>query len=528
MKEKKQVAIYLRLSVEDAACEADGKEKQKESGSIFSQRKMLLDYIRRDDTLAAQEITEFCDDGFTGTNMERPGIQALLERVRQGEISCILVKDMSRFSRDYIELGTYLNQIFPFMGVRFIAVNDRYDSREQEGAAIGLDTAFRTLLYDLYSKDISVKVKSSFQKKCAAGEYIFGQAPLGYAKSRSEKNKIIVNEKEARIVRYIFALAEEGRSSTQIAKRLIEEQIPTAARLRFPERKTGKEYFTWSGAAVRNILNNRFYLGEMAYGKSIGKSVGGKKRSAVPKGDWKVIPNHHEPLVTPEVFARAVSVYPGRSTKRKREKHPLTGKIYCGGCGYALNYKPRGKDTVPPHFWCRKHALLQLADCCTYFNADVLEGLVSEELLREIRCGGSLDGQEGSLERFRKEVLARLHKNRETCMRQYRALRQKKDSLYESYALRQLEVSEYQSKAAELDCQMRELKKRVEEIKSECSRIEDEAERLRQGIKERGALLYAEKLTPELVDTFVKKITVYKNKCVEIEWNFMMKGMTIN
>ena len=259
MRENRKTAIYLRLSIEDDAqggrnhkgtVDSEGtmvsqgttvSQEQQESNSISSQRKMLLEYISRDEELKGQEVAEFCDDGFSGTNMDRPGVQELLDQVKKGKIGCILVKDMSRFARDYIELGDYLNQIFPFMGVRFIAVNDHYDSREHEGSTTPLDTAFQTLLYDLYSKDVSVKVKTSFQNKCANGEYVFGQVPFGYAKSRTEKNTVIVNEKEAVIVRRIFSLAEQGMGAAQIARELIREKTPTITQMRHPDWKPARE-----------------------------------------------------------------------------------------------------------------------------------------------------------------------------------------------------------------------------------------------------------------------------------------------
>lgn len=238
MKGKRKTAIYLRISAEDV----DIEDKQKaESISISSQRKQLLEYVQRDCTLSVSDILEFCDDGFSGTNMERPGMQRLLKEVRKNRIGCILVKDMSRFSRDYIEMGTYLNQIFPFMGVDFISLNDGYDSREQGRNVIAIDTAFQTLLYDLYSKDISVKMKSSIQNKCADGQYVFGQVPLGYEKSQEVKNAVVVNEKEAEIVRYIFSMAAEGMNCAQIARRLFEEGIPTATQLRRPAVKEQKK-----------------------------------------------------------------------------------------------------------------------------------------------------------------------------------------------------------------------------------------------------------------------------------------------
>ena len=215
-----KLAMYLRLSLEDKKAIEDGGFTQGESNSIGNQRKQILEYIHHDPELSKYEIMEFSDDGCSGTNMERPGMQKLLKEVKENRIRCIIVKDMSRFSRDYIEMGTYLNQIFPFMGIRFIALNDHYDSREHHGSTIEIDTAFQTLLYDLYSKDVSVKVKTSFENKCANGEYVFGQVPFGYEKSKEVKNTVVVNEKEAGIVRYIFSLAVQGKSSTQIAKQL--------------------------------------------------------------------------------------------------------------------------------------------------------------------------------------------------------------------------------------------------------------------------------------------------------------------
>jgi len=186
------IGMYLRLSLEDKK-----DLKRDESNSISSQRLLIKEFIQCNIELREYEVKEFCDDGWSGTSMDRPGMNQLLAEVKKNRIRCIIVKDMSRFSRDYIEMGTYLNQIFPFMGVRFIALGDHYDRKEDNGNTIGLDTAFKTLLYDLYSKDISVKVKTSVKNKCANGEYIFGQVPFGYRKSPVEKNKVIINKKEA-------------------------------------------------------------------------------------------------------------------------------------------------------------------------------------------------------------------------------------------------------------------------------------------------------------------------------------------
>lgn len=496
-----RLALYLRLSLED------GGEKD-ESNSIGNQRRLIYEYLRQDSELARYEVEEFCDDGWSGSNMDRPGMQRLLEEVRANHIRCILVKDMSRFSRDYIEMGTYLNQIFPFLGIRFIAVNDHYDSREQCGSAIELDTAFRTLLYDLYCKDVSVKVKASLANKCANGEYVFGQAPFGYEKSREVKNTVIVNEKEAEIVRYIFSLAVQGRTSTQIARQLYGEGVPTIAQMRHPERKdTDGKIHTWSANAVRNILNNRFYLGEMAYGKTVRRSVGSQSGIAVPREDWKVIRNHHEALISEEIYERVSAFQPGHSAKQKGEKHPLAEKLYCGGCGYSLNYKPcRGANRYR-RFECRKHALLQIPECCTYMSAASLEDMVLMLLKNELLLLGDAGRQRESLTAFQRAGVRALKKKLEEDRREQKQLRAELDELYERYALKAIGREEYRERSGEL----------AERLASLAVK-EADADRRRM-------LRYAhlEELTQEVVRTFIRKVTVYKGKRIEIEWDFRME-----
>lgn len=519
-----RLAIYLRLSLEDKRTAYDGsRELQNESNSIGNQRKQILEYIHHDAELATFEVLEFCDDGFSGTNMERPGMQKLLREVKANNIRCIIVKDMSRFSRDYIEMGTYLNQIFPFMGVRFIALNDHYDSREHHGNTIEIDTAFQTLLYDLYSKDISVKVKASFENKCANGEYVFGQVPFGYKKSREVKNTVIVNKKEAEIVRYIFFLAIQGKSSTQIARLLYEEGVPTAMQMRRTDKVyTDGKVHAWSGNAVRHILNNRFYLGEMVYGKTVRKSVGSKEGRAVPKENWKVIPNHHEALISEEIFEQVSSFRPEHSTKRNRERHSLTGKLYCGGCGYALHYKPlHGKNTYR-RFGCRKHALLKIPDCCTCMSAALLEETVLLTLNKELMLWGNAAKQQGNLFSFQKAGILALKKKLEEYRQEEKQAQAEKAALYERYARMELPVTEYRKKARELTERISSFSVSAEKTAAKLAGLEHECRKSEEDMKQIIRFSHIEELTQEVVDAFIKKVYAYKDKRVEIEWNFSM------
>ncbi len=522
MKEKGHVAIYLRLSLEDKEKEDDGFGTigmPDESNSITSQRKMLLEYIQKDQELSGQKVLEFCDDGVSGTRMDRPGMQELLKQVKQGEVSCILVKDMSRFSRDYIELGTYLNQIFPFMKVRFISVNDHYDSKEHGGSTIAIDTAFQTLLYDLYSKDLSVKVKASFQMKRGNGEYITGELPLGYERSREKKNTVVVNEREAEIVRHIFSLAAEGMDSVQIARKLVEEHIPTPMQLHHPNRKMANEHYNWSDKAVRRILNNRFYLGDMVYGKTV-REIVGKSGRAVPKEQWKVIPKHHEPIITPEVFASVKRVHANHSSKKIRKRYSLTGKVYCGGCGYAMSYRGSTKNCKTHTLHCAKYSIFQIPECCTCFNPLLLEEIVLKELYEELKRRGDLIRQKDSLKKSLEESISGLKCICERCLEQCRELGRQKDSLYTQYVEGKINAEKYRLQADKIDMQVKEFSQRQEEAEK---RYEHEVEmnlKDKADMKQIIRFSHLEELTQEAVDIFVRKVTLYRDKRVDIEWNY--------
>jgi len=523
MREKGLIAIYLRLSMEDKIQEGRILKTdcaKDESNSITSQRKMLLEYIRKDEELAEQEVVEFCDDGVSGTSMDRPGVQELLKQVKKGIVKCILVKDMSRFSRDYIELGTYLNQIFPFMGVRFIAVNDHYDSRKQNGNAIGIDTAFQTLLYDLYSKDLSVKVKASHQNKKANGEYITGEIPFGYERSREKKNAVIVNEREAEIVRHIFSLAVDGFGSVQIARKLIEAQIPPPMRMHHPGRKGMNEHYNWSDKTVRRILSNRFYLGEMVYGKTVKKAVGSKNVKAVPREQWKIIPNHHEPLISQEIFTLVNKSRSEHSSKRIRKRYSLTGKVYCGGCGYAMSYRGSTRYCKCHCLYCARYAQLRIEDCCTYFNAFVLEELVLKELYEELKRRGNLIRQREGLEQSVEEWLSGFNRVRKECEAQHCELVNQKGALYAKYTVGKMSAEEYRRQADIIDEQAQELSQKQAEAEEKYEWAANIRSRDKEDMKQIIRFSCLEELTEEAVKIFIKRVTLYRDKRVEIEWNY--------
>ena len=506
------LALYLRLSMED---EGD----RDESNSITSQRLLIRNYIRSCPEFENFQIKEYCDDGYSGTNMDRPDIQKLLEEVKAGRISCIIVKDLSRFARDYIELGTYMNQIFPFMGVRFIAINDHYDSDKHKGSTVEIDTAFKTLLYDLYSKDVSEKVKSSLNNKLSKGEYVYGQTPLGYAKDPEKKNTVIVNEIEAEVVRYVFKLSCDGNSPVAIAKLLYDEGIPTTMQLRRPNQVRTDRITTWNESMVRRILKNRFYLGEFAYGKST-CDVGGKNKKYVPEEDWKVIKNHHPALVTEEQFATTTLIKVGKRIKQKRVKNPLVGKLICGGCKYPMIFKPLTEKNQRERFECRMHAKLQIDQCCTSLNSTVIQEIVLQELNNQILQLGDYNKQKNTLLEAQKAIMATLKEELRNSKDEKIKLERGKDKAYEKYAAGHMTADKYMSVSEDSEKKAKSLSRKIDDVNDKLNQIEEEYYKDAKDLKQVIRYSHIEKLTQEVVDTFIQSIYVYHDKSIEIEWKF--------
>ncbi len=231
----------------------------------------------------------------------------MLERIRNGEINCIIVKDFSRFARDYIELGAYLEQIFPFLGVRFISVNDGYDSASVQGGVADMDVNFKNLLYDLYSRDLSGKVRSSLAVRKEKGQYVSANSPFGYEKDPEDRHALLIAEDEAEVVRKIFSLTLEGRTSVEIARLFNETGVKTPAQFKIEKGKTSRipkgGRFLWSGSAICQILRNEIYIGNTVQKKYEKDFVGGKNRIK-PREKWLVTYGHHEPVINKEVFDR--------------------------------------------------------------------------------------------------------------------------------------------------------------------------------------------------------------------------------
>lgn len=378
MGNKGTVAIYMRLSQEDGG-------RMEESNSIANQRELLRSYAAKHFT--GCPLLEFKDDGYSGANMDRPGVSELLNKVRAGQVSCIIVKDFSRFSRDYIEIGSYLEQIFPFARVRFIAIEDRYDSAVCQGAGEGLGISFQNLMNDLYCKDISIKVKSALITKKENGIYANGSCAFGYCKDPKDRHKLLVVEEEAAIVKRIFEMALQGESSLGIARQLNAEGIKTPMEYRMgrgaaPAMPKGGK-LAWDASTICRMLGNASYMGDFVYGKYETQTVSGKPKLK-PRSEWKVCENHHPAIIGRDVFACVQKSRRKKSPGRGR-RHPLVGKLVCGNCRRSLQME----HTKNPCFFCGNRYAEYGGRCSVRVNVQFLEEYLLFQLQERAAHGHS-------------------------------------------------------------------------------------------------------------------------------------------
>lgn len=420
------VAVYLRLSKADY-------EHTEESNSISNQRRMIESYLSEIFSKETYHITEYVDDGFSGTNENRPAYERLIRDVKAMRIQCIVVKDFSRFSRDYLTMGNYLEHIFPFLKVRFIAINDGYDSISHDDGTTTMDIQFKTLLYDYYSKEHSEKVKQAVRKLQHEGKILF-EAPFGYTKDPKDKYRIVVDEIGGPIIREVFSLYLKGYSQSEIAKLFNEKGYVTGQ-----ERKKQlkgqtldpQKKIIWTTAHVSRILHNQSYVGDYCYQKFVSLNVREKKKK--PKKEWCIIENHHEALVEREKFEQIQKMLKERVAVTKNKKYDnakpesfLHYLVTCKECGHKMKYSAEqryGKGAFNRRFRCCNCNLLGNSNT---IKAEMLEKSVLERLK-----------EKGWLTNFQTKEKMK-EKEKETQERNIQKYENEIKELYESYCMGEL------------------------------------------------------------------------------------------
>ena len=340
LEQEYRAAIYLRLSKDDGDFSVTG--QKLESDSISNQRLLIKSFLKKHPEIVSAK--EFCDDGYTGTNFERPDFQKMMSAISSGELNCIVVKDLSRFGREYIEVGKYIEKIFPRLGIRFIAINDSYDNAQPNSAANEIVLPFKNLINDSYCRDISIKVRSNLDAKRRNGEFVGSRVVYGYLRSPEDKNKLIIDEKVSPIIQDIFRWKTEGLSPAQIADRL--NAIGILSPIEY-KRSCGSKQRTcfqtkmqaaWSAVAIYRILKNEIYTGTLVQGKTTTPNYKVKKTILKKETEWARTANAHEAIITPAQFdlVQKIMLDDTRSPVGSDGVHPFSGKVFCADCNGAM------------------------------------------------------------------------------------------------------------------------------------------------------------------------------------------------
>ncbi len=392
MKEKQYyAAMYLRLSKEDADMNIGGRGTEagktglnkSESNSIGNQRELIKSFLREQPDIELYDI--YVDDGFSGSNFDRPEFKRMIGDIKAGRVNCVVVKDLSRFGRDYIESGRYIQKIFPALSVRFIALTDHFDSLSADTGESSIILPVKNFINDSYCRDISAKVKSQLAVKCKNGECIAAFAVYGYQKSDKDKNRLVIDEYAAENVRRIFAWKMEGLALYAIAEKLnglgilSPKEYKKSMGLSYHGGFCGTGTSGWGSTTIKRILTNEIYLGHMVQGKTEKVNYKIRKHTAKPKEEWVKVENTHEAIVSADDFAVVQHLLKadGRRSPASGKPSPYMGILFCGDCGEQMVRRViRYKNTAKVYYIC---STKNRGEGCSRHS-------IEERALKEIVC----------------------------------------------------------------------------------------------------------------------------------------------
>ena len=366
-----KAGLYIRLSKDDLT---------RESDSIVSQRSLLNQYVKENNY---NVINEYLDDGFSGTNFDRPAFKKMIKDIELGKINMIITKDMSRLGRDYIGTGELIEKFFPNNNIRYVAINDGIDTFIDN---TNNDIApFKAIMNDMYAKDISKKIKSSLHSRMKDGLYVSGRCPFGYMKDPTNKNHLVVSVEQASIVKLIFDLALCGNTYHYIAKYLTKRKIKTPASYYnyvWNNNCVSQEHDVWADSTIKAILTNRIYTGDLVQGKT--KKINYKLKKTVKNNpvDYIIVENTHEAIVEKEIFNYVQTLLP-KNVKRPEKKHfyLLDGLLYCGDCKHRITIRYQN-NTGKSYTTCNYYRTYSKYHVCTTHtnNYEVLESVILDNI----------------------------------------------------------------------------------------------------------------------------------------------------
>lgn len=512
------IAFYLRLSLSDGDL---GKNNKDESNSIENQRLLLQSFVESMDELDG-EVREYIDDGYSGTNFNRPAFQDMIEDAKKGKVDVLLVKDLSRLGRDYIGVGDYLEQIFPIMGVRVIAINSQYDSNNYIGKTMGLEMSISNLVNTLYSRDLSKKYKSCIQTKWKQGVSTGGRIPFGYKKAENKQWEIDVEA--AKIVRLIFELALKDYNTAMIANELNERGLPTPGKFRIQRneeiawnRKVTDEEWLWDTRIVWMVLRNYAYTGALVQGKTSRIRVGGSETRRTKKHQQFITENHHKGIVTHEEFELAQLVITDQKQKgfARDAGFSLKGKIRCGNCGLKMMYN---YGTVPVVYCAHTAAAGKMSTCDkTRYPASRIESIVLGALRKQL---GIFQNMARILEESEEKNKMNLPTMQRDMERELEKLKAERIRQYEAYAEGVVDRESYLRNKKELNEKIEKVQTKYEQIQAVTTAEDDLMKDVKTVEKNAEEVNILKRMTRNIAETFVEEITIYDSEKIEVKFVF--------
>jgi len=459
------------------------------------------------------ELKEFyVDNGYSGTSLDRPGFNKLLDDITQGKINMIMVKDLSRLGRDYIETGEYIEKYFPTHNIRYISLLDGIDTISENN---NNDIApFKAVINDMYSKDNSKKIRTALKTMQLKGKWVGGCPPFGYMNDPDDKNHLIPNKDESEIVKKIFHYAENGKSYYQIAELLTHNKIPTSSMLRNNKRK-GKLAILgiWSPKTIKTILSNEIYVGDMVQNKNNRISYKIRQNKKNPKEMWIIVKNTHTPLVDREVFNKIQLVLSNTKIRANKEIYRLLdGLLYCHECGHKISIlKPRKSDNKT-YIACNYYKMHSKDHLCTphSYNYDLLEEIVLNNL-KEI------------ISKYKKDIIIKIKEkrknNKESDTSNIKIIIKEKedllDKMYIDYLQNKIDYNMYERIKNKINIELKELIDKEEIIKNNNSKILNNNEKI-------NSFFDLININRSIILKLINRIEIHKDKSIDIHYNFQM------
>lgn len=523
-----KTGLYVRLSIEDV-------RDRKDSDSIENQTYLLKQFVEERPYLDIYDI--YTDNGEKGTNFDRPEFNRLMEDVRAEKVNCIIVKDLSRFGRDYLETGNYLEKIFPFLGVRFISINDNHDSFNPENSNDGLIISLKNLLNDIYTKDISKKIISTFRERQSKGEFLGAHVPYGYSRPKDGSYKLIVDEEAAAVVRQIYKWKVEGLSDTAVARRLNDMEIPSPSKYRYLKGEWKNARYNnniWQRLAIKNITENEVYLGHKIYGKIQASLYEGKRKSRVSKDEWTIIENDHEPIIDQETFDiihnKRIEVHKEFSEKLEKNKHFKNKEnifkdiAICGDCKHKLLRRRQiKKDVLSHYFLCstyednsgykctRKHiSEADMIDSVYTIICNQIElAIAIDDIIKKANSNIRFKSEKDKINNEIKKVETQIERKTSLC-----------SSIYDDYLEQLFTEQEYLYAKNKYEKDRDKLKGRLVELQLERKKFDETYTHENKWLAAFRAFKDEKALTREMVTSLIDTVELCSNNKIEVNFKF--------